>query len=376
MSRWSPLSLGLLVPLLLVGGCTRTGPGPAHGGAGGADDLPPPPPPDLVALLPEDTFLVARLDVIQIRESPYYSEVVGLLRALSEQVPMGSTDYLDVLARTDEVVAGVGPGPQGSEDPSLHLYLRGRYGQDELESAFRALEAESAQGEGAPTPLVVVERAGHRVFAMEEVAASSLDTHTWLFTVPDRVDEPLARADGRVPGAGPRSSETFRRLAEEGAFDRSAIGVVAVLTPGAQQLLRDDGAMQGEGDRLEDAIIEAVVGATLRASLEQGVDVDGFVETTNPLVAAAIADLIEEMLTEASEEPLAEGLLASRRVTVEGARALLSIRVEDQQVRELISSLSAILALLTALGSADEGVPPEQAPPQPDAAPPPVAPGQ
>jgi len=356
----------VLCPILGCGGATPRAEGP--------DELVSTErPSDPVEMLPSDTFAVLRVDVAQIRRSPYYGTISEWLAQVGEMANQDADSDNDdferlvqILDRTDVAFVGTVPGPSEDADPDILVVMRGTYREGELERFVRGQETFQGHRQTVRTEV----RGERQVLVGEETSATAIDDHTWLIATGRRLDEMIARAEGRG-GATPRSSDTFRAMAERVGFDRSALALVAEATPWLKRALAEDASAT------EAAFVNALVSFGARLTLSDGLDGLAIAETTSELVATAIVEEAESGLRDLSGQMMvaAVGLgaiLENTRVRVEGPSAVLKLRADDATTRAFLARIGGFLtlALQAAAAMGGEGGYGGDAPPT-DAAPPP-----
>ena len=335
--------LACLVLLPSAAGCGGRAPEPEHGGVRAEEALPPPPPPELLSLLPADVTAVVRWDLVQLRESAYYPLAFSLLQmALAAEADRVPADLLDLLERTDEAVVGLTLAADGARDVELCLLLRGRYGASALETATRALESVVEDQTG--------DQGGQQGPARDRLALTGLGDHTWIVARLDRIDALLARASGATGEPGFHESEAFRSLAGSVRFTQAPVAAVALFDVETRRALLRQVQQGASAGPLGAAVAQAIVGGAARVDLDQGLSVQGFVETTNALVAAALTDILDEVIGEALGNLATGPTIPSHRVRVEGNRVRLSVVADDEQVRALVSRMEGRTALGDAFG--------------------------
>lgn len=161
---------------------------------------------DPLALVPEDSFAVLRVDARQLRQSPYaptvrvwYDWLRGLGSELDDEEQAAIEVFDALYERTDLIVAGIAApaDPSSSDDPELVVVFRGSHADADVEHWLQRLAVGSRR--------VEVERRGDRkLIRLGEVTAVRVDAATWAFVLGPHLDSLLSRIEtpraGHLPG--------------------------------------------------------------------------------------------------------------------------------------------------------------------------------
>ncbi len=349
MTRW--IVAGLLLSLLVsCGGASE--PPPEHPVAE------PPPPLTGASLLPEDVYLLLKVDFNRLRASSNWDVIESILMSVEEnaarELPaVGGGELRRWVGLADLLNLGLAPS-QGTEPDTL-VVVDGRFSTEEARTALSRFDSGPVvlrEEPGAPLPTFVTEEPPAELILVEDglgVGATSGRAGAMV--------QKHASRSGRSPLD---AHAEMAALAQRVNFERDAIGVAAVFTPEAKAAL---------GPRLDARlrrVLDVATAGAMRIGLAEGIDALAIVSTTDPSVAAATVSELEGQRARIAQMPFTsmlglDPILNGIGLNAEGGEIRLSLRASHEDTRNILGRASGFVAL--AIGELFEGVGGRGAPP-------------
>ena len=312
--------------------------------------------------LPADSFVVARLDLNRLHQSPYITfvnEWLELAHSRAQQSGAGAIETYDRLMalyrEADSMILGVAAFQQGAgshlaqegEDhapPRIVIVLHGQFQQGELENFLR-----NPPGGGHSQDRIET-RDGRLVLTSrnEHVHILLADQNTVVMTIQAPIEGALAVANGADMGLAPNGP--LRALASQAAFGQHALDLAVLATPEARQALAEGTAGSGADQGLAAAFAETLESLTGQVSVSDGFQLGARIQTSNRLSAAAITVQINAKLDEVGAQPalaligLADAVHAAR-ARVDGTASVVELSLDDSQTRRVFERLNGLVAL-------------------------------
>ena len=319
----------------LVAACGSSASDTEHGGDAAEEAQAPPEP---LGLVPADAFAIVRVDLAQLRASPYWPVFSGWLddaeRAGTEAgQPLESMRALRATLDASEQIV-IATVPSGEPDPAPVVIARGSYSEAELRRFVRGPN-------GTDADVRVRESRGLTVLVGPEISGAQIGTHTWLVAPEPQLEAVLGRWGS---GGGPIGSDALRAMAERvGLADAPAAFAIEILPDVRARIARRNRVPGTRG-------------------IEQASTIGGRLEIADGLHLVALA----EMQSDAAAEQLAaqassvlDGyagnvmvrmmgvgpVLDGTSVTAAGTEARLVTRLDDATTRAVFDRLGSFIRL-------------------------------
>jgi len=300
------------------------------------------------ALLGEPCIAVLRVNVAQLRQSPYWAEVTGWLQ---RGAPLGGDierKILDGLGRTESFWMSIVETEHGSTDLGA-IVIQGDYRQGEVFELMRQIVARTGE-----RGFEEVEVRGHPALRKRDVALIEIDPRTYVLGPTERLERALAPGGGEPVALF--SSPAFRELADRIGFDRRAGAFVAV--PNEQSRGRLGSDLEIPRSAREDFRAAAVAG-----DAQSGVTIDMVLRMSAPEAAEAVRAELRGEMDEVMREPMARamgvaGLLESISLTTEGNDTVGRLSIPDSQTRDLLGRFGNFVVLALQAEASERPSPP------------------
>ncbi|MFW6066725.1 MAG: hypothetical protein ACOC97_00185 [Myxococcota bacterium] len=327
--RWIALGVGLFG---CAGGEPAQEPSASAGGEVAAGEEPAPPPvPEPLRLLPSDAFAVVEIDMDRLRASDYHDRVATWLLGQLSPHPERREVGRDVLSRTRRIVIGVLPPGADGADPEAVVAARGDY-DPELLARFM---------QQAGNPVAEVHTiAGHRVYVEKDVWAAEIPGPTWVFASAGWIRALLEKTAPGMEDPSPLDRDELRAMAHRVGFGEAPVTAVAEVLPEVRAEL-------GDGRWLARETGQALREAGLRLELDDGATARVIVQTDDRASAQRLATRVGELIRWGGANVFVSMLglrpvFEATEIRAEGSTAVLTVHLEDVQVRRLLARLEAM----------------------------------
>jgi hypothetical protein len=293
-------------------------------------------------LLPEDVFLVLKVDFVRLRESSNWDVIETILMSVEENaaqaIPaLGNGELRRWVSLSDR--AHVGLAASNGPEPDTLVVVEGRFSTQEATTALGGFE-------GAPTNLRAQPGAGLPTFVTDTPPAEVVVVQNGLGVgaTSGRASEMVQKHESRS-GRGPFEAQPeMAAVANRVNFERDAIGVAAVFTPEAKAAF---------GPRLDArarAVLDVAEAGALRIGLQEGVDALAIVTTTDPAVAQQTVAELERQRANLSRIPFVgllglDPILDGIGTSADGGDIRLSLRASHEDTRNILGRASGFVAL-------------------------------
>ncbi len=298
------------------------------------------------ALLPTNAFLVARIDLAQLRSSPDWDIIEGWVLSVEENIEsvlptLGDGELRRWLGLTDRVWIALVPSGD-AQRPGVVTVAEGRFEAAAIDQKLSGL--------GGDRPILVRVPDQPARFRgswwFEEVAV--IEDGLVVATTAGLTDPVRARHEAQV-GQSPLSQQVLGQMASRIDFTEHAVSAVAHFIPEAKA------AFAVGLDPARRGALDAATAGGFRIGLSDGLDGLVLLDTTSPQVAAALVTEVEQrrdavrrnpLVAMMGLAPLLEGLTA---VATEGT-AQATLRVGAEDTRTVLGRVSSFVGLGIAAG--------------------------
>ncbi|RLB46828.1 MAG: hypothetical protein DRJ42_26770 [Deltaproteobacteria bacterium] len=298
------------------------------------------------ALLPTNAFLVARIDLAQLRSSPDWDIIEGWVLSVEENIEsvlptLGDGELRRWLGLTDRVWIALVPSGD-AQRPGVVTVAEGRFEAAAIDQKLASL--------GGDRPILVRVPEQPARFRgswwFEEVTV--IEDGLVVATTAGLTDPVRARHEAQV-GQSPLSQQVLGQMASRIDFTEHAVSAVANFIPEAKA------AFAVGLDPARRSALDAATAGGFRIGLSDGLDGLALLDTTSPQVAAALVTEVEQrrdavrrnpLVAMMGLAPLLEGLDA---VATEGT-AQATLRVGAEDTRTVLGRVSSFISLAIVAG--------------------------
>jgi hypothetical protein len=294
--------------------------------------------------LPSDAFLVAKIDLVRLRESASWDAIAAAILVVEESASrtlpsLANGELRRWVSVTDRVWIALTPSSRFQAD--AFSVVEGRFSAADAASALTALGGDDrlfVPREGSEPPTFDGEA------PLEEVAL--LDDGLGVSATSHRLAEVVARRLS-PQSESPLAGGELATMAHRVNFPRDAIGVAVVFTPEAKAAI---------GPRLDArirAVLDVATAGALRVGLNEGIDALAIVSTTDERAAAVAVGHVEQQRAMLSQQPVVymmglAPLVNGIGANAEGGDIRLSLRASQEDTQNLLGRLSGFLGLAIA----------------------------
>jgi hypothetical protein len=334
MSARSMAFAGLFALVLGCGGGAAIGEG--------AETVAPPPPLTGDALLPSECFLVAKLDLIRLRESANWDVFENWVSIVEENISgmfpsLAGGELRRWVSLTDRVWVGLAPSDDPTE-PDVFTVVEGRFEGAAFGAALAGLGGDQPMFtpiEGASVPTL----SGDESIGDVAILADGL----LVSATSGRVSEVVQRHDSRE-GQSPLAGAEMETIAQRVNFARDPIGVAAVFTPEAKAALESRLTPEAR------MVLDVSTAGALRVGLNEGIDALAVATTNNALIAAGGVRLVQQRRDALRREPFAlmlglGPLFDGIGAQAEGTDLRVSLRLSQEEARSLMERAGGFIGL-------------------------------